>query len=43
MEFANRRLMWRGMLLFLLGLLTGFAEPHFTNAPWGWPRTLKAC
>jgi (hydroxyamino)benzene mutase len=35
METANRRLMWHGMLLFLLGLLTGFAEPHFTNVRMG--------
>jgi (hydroxyamino)benzene mutase len=34
-ETGNRRLMWHGMLLFLLGLLTGFAEPHFTNARMG--------
>jgi hypothetical protein len=31
-ETANRRLMWHGMLLFLLGLLTGFAEPHFSKS-----------
>jgi hydroxylaminobenzene mutase len=35
METANRRLMWHGMLLFLLGLFTGFAEPHFTNVRMG--------
>lgn len=35
METANRRLMWHGMLLFLLGLLTGFAEPHLTNVRMG--------
>lgn len=35
MENANRRLMWHGMLLFLLGLLTGFAESHFTNVRMG--------
>ena len=29
MEFTNRRLMWHGMFLFLIGLLTGFAEQHF--------------
>ena len=27
--------MWHGMLLFLLGLLTGFAEPHFGNVRMG--------
>jgi (hydroxyamino)benzene mutase len=35
MEAANRRLMWHGMLLFLLGLFTGFAEPHFSNVRMG--------
>jgi len=35
MENANRRLMWHGMFLFLLGLLTGFAESHFTNMRMG--------
>jgi len=31
MESSNRRLMWHGMFLFLIGLLTGFAEQHFAN------------
>ena len=31
MKGSNRRLMWHGMCLFLLGLVTGFAEPHFAN------------
>jgi (hydroxyamino)benzene mutase len=35
MENAARRMMWHGMFLFLLGLLTGFAEPHFTNVRMG--------
>jgi (hydroxyamino)benzene mutase len=35
MESANRRLMWHGMFLFLLGLLTGFAESHFANVRMG--------
>jgi (hydroxyamino)benzene mutase len=35
MESPNRRLMWHGMCLFLLGLLTGFAEQHFTNVRMG--------
>ncbi|MGB6131183.1 MAG: hydrogenase [Acidobacteriaceae bacterium] len=35
MQTANRRLMWHGMLLFLLGLFTGFAEPHFANVRMG--------
>jgi (hydroxyamino)benzene mutase len=35
MEASNRRLMWHGMFLFLLGLLTGFVESHFTNVRMG--------
>lgn len=27
--------MWHGMFLFLLGLITGFAEPHFANVRMG--------
>ena len=34
-EGSNRRLMFHGMCLFLLGLLTGFAEQHFTNVRMG--------
>lgn len=34
-EGTNRRLMFHGMLLFLLGLLTGFAEQHFANIRMG--------
>lgn len=30
MEY-RRRLLWHGMALFLIGLLTGLAEQHFTN------------
>ena len=32
---TNRRLMWHGMFLFLLGLITGFAEQNFTNVRMG--------
>jgi len=32
---TNRSLMWHGMCLFLLGLLTGFAEQHFANVRMG--------
>jgi hydroxylaminobenzene mutase len=32
---TNRRLMFHGMGLFMLGLLTGFAEQHFTNVRMG--------
>ncbi len=32
---ANRRLMFHGMLLFILGLLTGFAEHSFANVRMG--------
>ena len=35
MDPTNRRLMWHGMCLFLLGLLTGFAEPRFVNMRMG--------
>src|ERR1022692_387360 len=35
MKDANRRLMFHGMFLFLLGLLTGFAEQHFANVRMG--------
>ena len=30
-EDTKRRLIWHGMFLFLLGLLTGFIEPQFKN------------
>ncbi len=35
MNDNNRRLMWHGMFLFLLGLLTGFVEPRFANIRMG--------
>jgi hydroxylaminobenzene mutase len=35
MEDAKRRLMWHGMFLFLLGLITGFVETRFTNVRMG--------
>src|ERR1700732_656735 len=35
MESSNRRLMWHGMCLFLVGLLTGFGEQHFANMRMG--------
>jgi (hydroxyamino)benzene mutase len=35
MKIAHRRLMWHGIFLFLLGLLTGLAEPHFKNPRMG--------
>ena len=35
MESANRRLMFHGMVLFVLGLFTGFAEQHFANVRMG--------
>jgi len=35
MEHSGRRLMWHGMFLFLLGLLTGFAEQRFANVRMG--------
>ncbi len=35
MESSNRRLMWHGMFLFMLGLFTGFAEHSFANVRMG--------
>jgi (hydroxyamino)benzene mutase len=35
MDDSRRRLIWHGMFLFLLGLLTGFVEPQFTNPRMG--------
>ncbi len=35
MKDTNRRLMFHGMCLFVLGLLTGFAEQHFANVRMG--------
>ena len=35
MENSKRRLMWHGMFLFLLGLLTGFVEQRFANVHMG--------
>ena len=35
MNGSNRRLIWHGMFLFLIGLLTGFAETHFANVRMG--------
>jgi len=32
---SRRRLLWHGMLLFLLGLLTGFVETNFQNPRMG--------
>jgi len=33
-ETATAVLMWHGMFLFLLGLLKGLVEQHFTNPGW---------
>jgi (hydroxyamino)benzene mutase len=35
MENTGRRLMWHGMFLFLIGLITGFFEQHFANIRMG--------
>ena len=35
MEDAKRRLLWHGMFLFLLGLLTGLVEQKFNNTRMG--------
>jgi len=34
-EDSKRRLIWHGMFLFLLGLLTGFVEQRFNNPRMG--------
>jgi (hydroxyamino)benzene mutase len=35
MQDSKRRLLWHGMFLFLLGLLTGFVEQKFSNPRMG--------
>ena len=35
MKANDRRLMWHGMFLFLLGLITGLFEQRFTNIRMG--------
>jgi hydroxylaminobenzene mutase len=35
MDDSKRRLIWHGMFLFLLGLLTGFVEQQFANPRMG--------
>lgn len=35
MDDSRRKLIWHGMFLFLLGLLTGFVETKFTNPRMG--------
>ena len=35
MNINRRRLLWHGMCLFLLGLLTGFVEQKFNNPRMG--------
>ena len=35
MKANDRRLMWHGMFLFLLGLITGLVEQRFTNTRMG--------
>jgi (hydroxyamino)benzene mutase len=34
-DLSRRRLLWHGMFLFLLGLLTGFVEQKFANVRMG--------
>jgi hydroxylaminobenzene mutase len=41
MKTQERRLMWHGMLLFLLGLITGLLEQRFTNLRMGLSAHLK--
>jgi hypothetical protein len=35
MQGTDRRLMFHGMCLFILGLITGFAEQHFAKVRMG--------
>lgn len=42
MHANGRRLLWDGMFLFLLGLLTGLVEQRFSNICMGLLLTLKA-
>ena len=35
MNDSKRSLIWHGMFLFLLGLVTGLLEPHFSNMRMG--------
>jgi hydroxylaminobenzene mutase len=35
MDDSRRRLLWHGMFLFFLGLMTGFLETKFTNTRMG--------
>jgi hydroxylaminobenzene mutase len=35
MAHTDRNLMWYGMFLFLLGLVTGLVEQRFTNVRMG--------
>lgn len=35
MDDSKRQLLWYGMFLFLLGLITGFLEPQFSNPRMG--------
>ena len=35
MNDSKRKLIWHGMFLFLLGLITGFSETHFSNVRMG--------
>ena len=35
MEYTKRRLLWHGMFLFLIGLLTGLVEQKFNNPRMG--------
>ena len=41
MAASNRHVMWHGMFLFLLGMLTAFVEPMSRPmCAWGLPRAL---
>ena len=42
MRRADRGLMWHGMFLFLIGLVTGLNERRFTICAWRFPRIWRA-
>jgi hypothetical protein len=41
MEYTNRRLIWHGMFLFLIGLLTASRSSISQTHGWDLPRTWK--
>jgi hypothetical protein len=41
-QTADRRMMWRGMFLFLIGLVTGMQECRFKTRAWRCLRIWRA-